>query len=76
MQESNTTVITSASISESENSWLYSDFQSGLEFLGHSRAMLGNRVSFWLNVHGKLSKLIENISQHVYLILDIILYTS
>ncbi|XP_033608867.1 fatty acid synthase [Cryptotermes secundus] len=51
LQKTNTTVVTSASISESENTWMYGDLQSGLEFLGHSRAMLANRISFWLNIN-------------------------
>lgn len=53
LHKSNTTVLTSASISESENTWLYSNYHSGLEFLGHSRAMLANRLSFWLNINGE-----------------------
>jgi hypothetical protein len=46
-------VLTSASISESEITWMYSNIHSGLEFLGHSRAMLANRVSFWLDINGE-----------------------
>jgi hypothetical protein len=53
LQKTNTAVLTSASISESENTWIYSIDHSGLEFLGHSRAMLANRISFWLNINGK-----------------------
>ncbi|KAJ9584286.1 hypothetical protein L9F63_021355, partial [Diploptera punctata] len=52
LHKSNVTVIVSASISESELTWLYSDSHSGMEFLGHSRAMISNRVSFWLGLHG------------------------
>jgi hypothetical protein len=59
LRKSNTTVVVSASISESENTWMYSTFQSGLEFLGHSRAMLANRVSFWLDINGEKQ---QNIS--------------
>jgi hypothetical protein len=53
MQKIKTTIVTSASLSESEYTWMYSNLNLGLEFLGHSRAMLANRMSFWLNINGK-----------------------
>jgi hypothetical protein len=56
LQKTNTTVVTSASISESENTWMYGNLQSGLEFLGHSRAMLANRISFWLDINGEMQQ--------------------
>jgi hypothetical protein len=53
LHKSDTTVLISASISESENTWMYGNIHSGLEFLGHSRAMLANRLSFWLDINGE-----------------------
>ncbi|KAJ4428213.1 hypothetical protein ANN_24228 [Periplaneta americana] len=51
LRQTHTAVISSTGVCESENTWLYSNVQSGLEFLGHSRSMLANRLSYWLDLH-------------------------
>jgi fatty acid synthase len=49
-------VFVGASFSESEKSVFYEKLQSGgLGLTGCSRAMLANRISYWLGIHGKVN---------------------
>jgi fatty acid synthase len=50
----NTGVFIGVSTCESEKIWFYEKLQtSGLGLTGCSRAMLANRLSYWLGTHGK-----------------------
>nr|QCW07585.1 fatty acid synthase 5 [Blattella germanica] len=48
----NTAVFTGSNISESENTYIYIPVKNNLAVMGHSRAMVSNRISYWLDVHG------------------------
>nr|CAD7411320.1 unnamed protein product [Timema poppensis] len=43
-------IVMGSVFSESENMWIYKG--AGFGILGHSRTMLANRVSYWLNCYG------------------------
>nr|QCW07584.1 fatty acid synthase 4 [Blattella germanica] len=49
--KSNTLVLSASSVNEAETSWMFTSYHSGFEFLGRSRTMMSNRVSFWLNIN-------------------------
>ena len=51
----NTGVFIGVSASESEKTLFYEKLQDGLGITGCSRAMLSNRLSYWLGTNGKLS---------------------
>ena len=47
-------VFIGAECSESENAWFYEKLQrNGFCITGCSRAMLANRISYWLGINGK-----------------------
>ena len=49
-----TGVFVDACFSESEKTWLYKKNQvNGFGITGCSRAMLANRISYWLGINGK-----------------------
>ncbi|XP_043250638.1 fatty acid synthase-like [Colletes gigas] len=53
LRGSNTGVVIGSCISESEKTWFYEKLQAnGFGITGCSRAMLANRISYFLNLHG------------------------
>ncbi|KAJ4428210.1 hypothetical protein ANN_24225, partial [Periplaneta americana] len=52
LRGTNTAVYTGSNISESENTYIYVPEKNNLAVMGNSRAMVSNRISYWLNVHG------------------------
>lgn len=54
LRGSRTGVFVGACFSESEKTWFYERLQvNGFGITGCSRAMLANRISYWLGVNGK-----------------------
>jgi len=54
LEGTNCGVFVGSCFSESEKTWFYERMNiNGFGILGSSRAMLSNRISFWLGVNGK-----------------------
>lgn len=52
-----------ACFSETEKTWFYEKLQvNGFGLTGCARAMLANRISYWLGVNGELLKKINKIN--------------
>ncbi|XP_021929696.1 fatty acid synthase-like isoform X3 [Zootermopsis nevadensis] len=65
----NTGVFVGSSFSESEKCMFYEKFHaSGIGLIGCSRAMLANRISYWLGVHGPSYMLDSACSSSLYAI--------
>lgn len=52
-------VFTASSVGENDNLF-YESIVSGFGVTGHSRAMMANRISYWLNLKGKIIVCFEN----------------
>lgn len=62
LKGSKTGVFVGACFSESEKTWFYEKLQvNGFGLTGCARAMLANRISYWLGVNGELPKKICSI---------------
>lgn len=57
LKGSKTGVFVGACFSESEKTWFYEKLQvNGFGLTGCARAMLANRISYWLGVNGEKNK--------------------
>lgn len=60
LKGSKTGVFVGACFSESEKTWFYEKLQvNGFGLTGCARAMLANRISYWLGVNGEFQKQIS-----------------